>query len=102
MENKRQTLQCLALVNSSISFSLRNDAVGECVLQTCKTNSILGSFSLLFGTHGMREVSLNLSNIGISGLISTETHHNKSLQYVYVNRRLVRKTALHHCVNNSF
>ncbi len=104
MENVRQTLQGIALANPSISFSLRNDLVGECVLRTRKTNSILSSFSMLFGPSkagSMKEVSLKLGVFAVSGYVSTESHHNKLLQFIYVNGRLVKKTPLHSCVNNA-
>ena len=103
LENIRQTLLCVALANPSISFSLRNDMIGECVLQTRRTNSVLASFSVLFGSSkasSMKELIFEHSIFRITGYISTECHHGKQLQFVYVNGRLVKKTALHLCVNN--
>ena len=103
MENLRHIIQCLALVNPSISFSLRNDFKGECIMQTRKTHSVLGSFSTLFGASkasGMKEVSLKHDTFNITGYLSTESHHNKWLQFIYVNRRIVKKTPLHSCINN--
>ena len=103
LENIRLTLLCVALANPSISFSLRNDMIGECVLQTRRTNSVLASFSVLFGSSkasSMKELIFEHSIFRITGYISTECHHGKQLQFVYVNGRLVKKTALHSCVNN--
>lgn len=103
IENVRQTLQGNALANPAISFSLRNDMAGECVLQTRRTNSVLSSFSMLFGSSkagNMKEVNLKLGVLAVSGYISTDSHHNKLLQFVYINGRLVKKTPLHSCINN--
>ena len=102
MENVRQALQGIALANPSISFSLRNDLAGECVMQTRKTSSILSSFSMLFGSGkagSMKEVSAELGEYVVRGYISTNSHHNKLLQFLYINGRLVKKTPLHSCVN---
>ena len=103
MENIRLTLQCLSLANPSVSFSLRNDALGECVMQTRKTNSLLGSFSVLFGAdkaNNMREVALKRGTFLITGILSIQSHYSKHLQFIFINGRVVRKTALHSCVNN--
>ena len=103
IENIRQMLQALALANPTISFSLRNDALGECVMQIKKTSSLLGSFSALFGASrasSMREVNLRRGHLGITGIVSVESHYSKALQFVFINGRVVKKTSLHSCVNN--
>lgn len=103
MENIRQTIQCFSLANPSVSFSLKNDALSECVMHTKKTNSLLGSFSTLFGAskgNSMREVTLNRGFFSITGILSIESHYNKLLQFIFINGRVVRKTALHSCINN--
>ena len=103
LERIRQALQAIALVNPGVSFSLRDDHSGECVLQTRKTNSTLRSFSTLFGSaraSGLKEVASKDGSFDISGYVSVESHHSKALQFIYVNKRLVKRTQLHSCVNN--
>lgn len=103
LEQVKRVMESIALMNPSVSFSIRNDATGECVLQTHKTNSVMSRFGLLFGrdkTTMMRDVSLSQGSFELSGFMSTEGHHNKSLQFIYVNGRIVKKTPLHSCVNN--
>ena len=103
IESIRQTLRGLALADPSISFSLRNDAMADCVMQIKKTCSLLGTFSVLFGSKragSMKEVHHRSGLFVISGIVSTESHYSKSLQFVFINGRLVKKTALHTCVNN--
>ena len=103
LEQVKRVVESVALMNPSVSFSVRNDATGECVLQTHKTNSVMNRFGLLFGrdrTTAMKDVSLSQAGFELSGFMSTEGHHNKSLQFIYVNGRIIKKTPLHTCVNN--
>lgn len=103
LEQVKQIVENIALMNPSISFSMRNDATGECILQTHKTDSVMHRFGLLFGrdkTTTMKDISLSRDSLELSGFISTEGHHNKSLQFIYVNRRIIKKTPLHSYVNN--
>lgn len=102
LDRIRKVVEALALINPLKSFSLRDDETGELVLQTHKTNSIVASFAHLFGSVqslGLKEVSASRGCFKVSGYMSTEGSHNKSMQFVYVNGRVVRKTALHTCIN---
>ena len=103
LEQLKKAVECIALVHPSVSFSVRNDVTGALILQTHKTNSVLSNFGLLFASSRvgkMKEVCISHSMFTVSGFISTETHHNNSLQFIYVNRRVVKKTQVHTCVNN--
>ena len=103
LEQVKRTVESIALVNPSISFSVRDDATGECMLQTHKTNSVLARFGLLFGMDkitGMKDVSLSQPGCELSGFISIDGYHNKSLQFIYINGRIIKKTLLHRCMNN--
>lgn len=103
LEQVKRVVESIALINPSVSFSVRNDVTGECVLQTHKTDSVMNRFGLFFGrdkTSALKDVSLSQASFGLSGFISTEGHHNKSLQFIYVNGRIVRKTPLHLHINN--
>ena len=103
LERVRRAVQCIALVNPLISFTIRNDASSQCVLQTYKTSSILNNFAIFFGSDKvvtMEKVAHAHKGFNLSGFISKNGHHSKSLQFVYVNGRIVKKTRLHECVNN--
>jgi DNA mismatch repair protein MLH3 len=103
LEKVKRIVESIALLNPSISFSMRNDATGECILHTHKTDSVMHRFGLLFGRDkatAMKDVSLSQDGLELSGFMSTEGHHNKSLQFVYVNGRIVKKTLLHSHVND--
>ena len=102
LERVRQRLEAVALIHPMISFSFRNEATCTKVLQTHKSNSILGAFTYLFGVakgRPLRKVARTVEKFNIHGYISKESHHNKSLQFVYINDRLVLKTKLHKSIN---
>lgn len=64
---------------------------------------IIGAFSYLFGqtvAQSLVAVSSTLSQFKISGFISKEAHHQKNLQFIYVNKRLILKSKLHRLANS--
>ncbi len=103
LERIKKAVESIALVHPSVAFTVRNSLTGKLVLQTHKTNSVLSNFGLLFAgdkVGAMKNVNISHSKYKITGFISTQTHHNNSLQFIYVNCRAVRKTPLHTCVHN--
>ena len=103
LEKVRKAVECIALVNPVISFSVRNDKFGKCILQTHKSQSVLTSFGHIFGSEkalAMQGVLVTEGCFKVSGFISTEGHHNKMLQFMYINGRIVKNTPLHDCVNS--
>ena len=94
----RRVLIGVSLIHPYVSFSLRNNQTTECLLQTKKTDSIIRNFTHIFGTQiaeGLHEVSISHSGFKLSGYISTNGYHNKSYQFLYVNKRLLKQTKLH-------
>ncbi|KAM4690545.1 DNA mismatch repair protein Mlh3-like [Rhinophrynus dorsalis] len=97
-EKIRQRLESVSLLNPSISFSLKNDAGQSVVLQLPKTKDTRSRFCQIYGldrSQKLREIQHSLKGFSMSGFISIEGHYNKSMQYLYVNNRLVLKTKLH-------
>ena len=102
LERIRQRIEAIALVHPSMSLSLRNDAIGTKVLQTHKSNSVLGAFTFLFGNAKarlMHPVSAESDSLKVKGFVGIEGHHSKALQFVFVNDRLVLKTKIHKSMN---
>ena len=102
LERVRQRIESIALVHPSMSLSLRNDAIGTKVLQTHKSNSVLGAFTFLFGNAKarlMHPVSAESDSLKVNGFVGIEGHHSKALQFVFVNDRLVLKTKIHKSMN---
>ncbi|XP_055957397.1 DNA mismatch repair protein Mlh3 isoform X2 [Patella vulgata] len=104
LERIRYRVEGIALMNPSISFSLRNDATGHVLLQTQKSNSVLTAFMYLFGgglSKFLKPVALTKDCFRLEGYISKDGHNKKNLQFVYVNGRLVLKTKVHKMVTKA-
>ncbi|XP_071963252.1 DNA mismatch repair protein Mlh3-like [Antedon mediterranea] len=105
VESIRYRLAAIALIHPKISFSLRDDSTNSVILQTRRTGSTKRSFASIFSdkkANCLKEVKYSSGDFSIEGLIGTEGHHNKTLQFMYVNGRLVLKTRFHKLVNSLF
>ncbi|XP_054758647.2 DNA mismatch repair protein Mlh3-like [Lytechinus pictus] len=95
-------LQAISLIHPQISLTLRNDSTGVKSIQTHHSSSVVQTFGYLFGKDvvgGLKEVNHIHAVFNISGFIGSTSHRNKSLQFVYVNGRLILKTKIHKLVN---
>ncbi|XP_041468883.1 uncharacterized protein LOC121418804 [Lytechinus variegatus] len=95
-------LQAISLIHPQISLTLRNDSTGVKSIQTHNSSSVVQTFGCLFGKDvagGLKEVNNIHTVFNISGFIGSTSHRNKSLQFVYVNGRLILKTKIHKLVN---
>ncbi|XP_071972930.1 acylphosphatase-1 isoform X1 [Engystomops pustulosus] len=102
LERIRQRVEAVALVKPSISFSLRNYAVHAVVLQLPKTKDPCSRFCQIYGlskSQSLREVQNTIGAFTMHGLISCEGHYNRTMQFLYVNNRLVLKTKLHKLID---
>jgi hypothetical protein len=64
---------------------------------------VIDAFSHLFGqtvAQSLVAVSSTLGQFKISGFICREAHHQKNLQFIYVNKRLILKSKLHRLANS--
>ena len=72
-------------------------------MHTQKCANTIRAFSYLYGetiAQALVAVSSTLGQFKISGYISRETHHQKNLQFMFVNKRLVLKSKLHKLANS--
>ena len=104
LERIRRSLSAVALIHSSVSFSLHDGFFGngKLLLQTKGSGEMLSAFSFLFGkdiAQSLKEVSRIEARYTVHGYISTAPHHSKSIQMIYINKRLVCRTRLHSHVN---
>lgn len=103
LERVRHRIASIALVHPKTAFLLINDSSGTKCLQTHVCKSSVSTFSQLFGNYrskGLQQVCFEHKDFKVSGFISTDTHHSKSLQFVFVNNRLVLKTKIHKLINS--
>lgn len=102
-ESVRHRIASIALIHPKTAFLLINNATGTKSLQTHVCKSSVSTFSQLFGksrSKGLQPVHFEHKNFKVSGFISTDAHHSKSLQFLFVNSRLLLKTKLHKLVNS--
>ena len=102
IEKARKTLSTIALVHPNVSLMLRNSQTSERLMQTKKTNSIIQSFELLFGSRlslGLQQVHFEKHGFTVHGCISTNSHYTKSYQFIYLNKRYIKNTRLHARIN---
>eukprot|EP00057_Strongylocentrotus_purpuratus_P030030 XP_780519.3 PREDICTED: DNA mismatch repair protein Mlh3 [Strongylocentrotus purpuratus] len=95
-------LQAISLIHPQISLTLRNDSTGVKSIQTHNSSSIVQTFGYLFGkdvADCLKEVNHIRTIFNVSGFIGSTSFRNKSLQFVYVNGRLVLKTKIHKLIN---
>ena len=74
-------------------------------VQSKATSSVKEAFENLHSEideKNIKEIKMCQEDYKIHGLISTEGHRSKQFQYVYVNRRLVKKSHLMKIINLEF
>ena len=103
LEYIRQMIQQTALVNPHISFVVENGTTGMSIVKCKKVQSTLERISQFYGhsiAKNMRPVEHKVGSCYVSGYLSTELSCNKSVQLVYVNRRLVYQNKIHTLLDN--
>lgn len=101
-ERIRHRLEAISLIHPSVSFTLRNDSTGVMMVQLSKANNTHHRFAQIHGSDRVKklgEISHTHAPFEVSGYICREGHYNNSLQYLYVNGRLLLKTQLHKLLN---
>lgn len=102
-ERIRHRVEAVALMHPSVSFTLKNDCTGAMLVQLPKARDTYHRFVQIHGlcrAQNLREVSHTQGQFSVSGHISIEGHYNNSLQFLYVNGRLLLKTQIHKLLNN--
>ncbi|CAL8272568.1 unnamed protein product [Merluccius merluccius] len=97
-ERIRRRVEAVSLMQPSVSFTVKNDATAAMLARLPKARDTYHRFVQIHGVgraQHLREVSHSLAQFHVSGHIGVEGHYNKSLQYLYVNGRLLLKTRLH-------
>ncbi|CAN7999536.1 unnamed protein product, partial [Ixodes hexagonus] len=98
-----QLLEGLALSHPRVSFTLRDDITGEKHFQTHKSGSVLETFAQLFGKRkaaSLKHATLTKKRFAVEAYLSMEGHTTRSLQFAYLNKRLLLKTRIHKMFHN--
>ncbi|XP_063041582.1 DNA mismatch repair protein Mlh3 [Engraulis encrasicolus] len=98
MERIRQRVEAISLMHPSVSFTVMNECTGTMQVQLSKVKSTYYRFAQIHGLEKakkLKEVTHSCGRFEITGHIGCEGHYNNSLQYLFLNRRLLLRTRLH-------
>lgn len=101
-ERIRHRVEAISLMHPSVSFTLKNDSTGAMLVQLPKARNTYHRFVQIHSlsrAQNLREINHTLRQFKVTGYISREGHYNNSLQFLYVNDRLLLKTRIHKLLN---
>ncbi|KAF7670249.1 hypothetical protein LDENG_00043270 [Lucifuga dentata] len=101
-ERIRHRVEAISLMQPSVSFTLKNDCTGAMMVQLPKARNTYHRFVQIHGlvrAQKLGEVSYTGGQFEVTGYIGREGHYNNSLQFLYVNDRLLLKTRIHKLLN---
>ncbi|XP_062872269.1 DNA mismatch repair protein Mlh3 isoform X2 [Trichomycterus rosablanca] len=102
VERVRQRVEAISLMHSSVSFTVKKDCSGILLVQLPKARNTYYRFVQIHGfgkAQKLREVNHTYGKFQMMGYIACEGHYNNSLQYLFVNSRLLLKTRIHKLFN---
>uniref|UniRef100_A0A8C6WL67 MutL homolog 3 (E. coli) n=1 Tax=Neogobius melanostomus TaxID=47308 RepID=A0A8C6WL67_9GOBI len=101
-ERIRQRVEAISLMHPSVSFTLKNDCTGAMVVQLPKARNTYYRFVQIHSlarAQKLGEINYTNGQFEITGYIGKEGHYNSTIQFVYVNERLLLRTRIHKLLN---
>ncbi|XP_073679315.1 DNA mismatch repair protein Mlh3 isoform X2 [Garra rufa] len=101
-ERIRQRVEAISLMHPSVSFTVKKENSAHMMIQLSKTSSTYYRFVQIHGlsrAQKLGEVNYNHEQFEMTGHIGREGHYNNSLQFLFVNGRLLLKTRIHKTLN---
>ncbi|XP_063765490.1 DNA mismatch repair protein Mlh3 [Eleginops maclovinus] len=101
-ERIRHRVEAISLMHPSVSFTLKNDCTGAMTVQLPKARNTYHRFvqiHSLVKAQKLGEIGYTHGQFEVIGYIGREGHYNNSLQFLYVNERLLLKTKIHKLLN---
>ncbi|CAI5696715.1 unnamed protein product [Oreochromis niloticus] len=101
-ERIRHRVGAISLMHSSVSFTLKNDCTGAMMVQLPKARNTYHRFVQIHNlgqAEKLGEMNHTYKQFEVMGYIGREGHYNNSLQFLYVNERLLLKTRIHKLLN---
>ncbi|XP_072313896.1 DNA mismatch repair protein Mlh3 [Eucyclogobius newberryi] len=101
-ERIRQRVEAISLMHPSVSFTLKNDCTGAMVVQLPKARNTYYRFVQIHSlarAQKLGEINYTSGHFEVKGFIGKEGHYNNSLQFLYVNERLLLRTRIHKLLN---
>ena len=104
MEEARRRVETIALAHPGVAFALYNSNTGQQLLKVARTDTACSTFEQIFGSEksshlipvsaqtrstntgaGAGKGSHSTNTITVSGYVSVGSHHNRQLQFMYIN-----------------
>lgn len=101
-ERIRHRLEAISLVHPCVSFTLKNDCTGAMMVQLPSARDTYHRFTQIHGlgrAQGLGDIRHSRGQFEVVGYLGREGHYNSSLQYLYVNDRLLLRTRIHKLLN---
>ncbi|XP_052449581.1 DNA mismatch repair protein Mlh3 isoform X2 [Carassius gibelio] len=101
-ERIRQRVESISLMHPSVSFTVKKENSAHMMVQLSKTSSTYYRFVQIHGlsrAQKLGEVNYVHKQFEMTGHIGREGHYNNSLQFLFVNGRLLLKTRIHKTLN---
>lgn len=101
-ERIRQRVEAISLMHPSVSFTVKKENSAHMMVQLSKTSSTYYRFVQIHGLNRAQklgEVNYVHEQFEMTGYIGREGHYNNSLQFLFVNGRLLLKTCIHKTLN---
>ncbi|XP_045918804.1 DNA mismatch repair protein Mlh3 isoform X1 [Micropterus dolomieu] len=101
-ERIRHRVEAISLMHPSVSFTLKNDCTGAMTVQLSKARNTYHRFVQIHSlgrAQKLGEISYTHRQFEVVGYIGREGHYSNSLQFLYVNDRLLLKTRIHKLLN---
>lgn len=98
VERVRQRVEAISLMHPSVSFTVKRDCSDTLLVQLPKARNTYYRFVQIHGLNRAQklgEVNYTFGQFEMTGHVGREGHYNNSLQFLFVNRRLLLKTRLH-------
>ncbi|XP_077477620.1 DNA mismatch repair protein Mlh3 isoform X2 [Stigmatopora argus] len=101
-ERIRHRIEAVSLMHPSVSFTLKNDCTGAMMVQLPKVSDTYHRFVQIHGLARARKlgrIQHTRAPFEVMGYLGREGHYNSSLQFLYVNGRLLLRTRIHTLLN---
>ncbi|XP_077587333.1 DNA mismatch repair protein Mlh3 [Stigmatopora nigra] len=101
-ERIRHRVEAVSLMHPSVSFTLKNDCTGAMMVQLPKVSDTYHRFVQIHGLARARklgQIQHTRAPFEVMGYLGREGHYNTSLQFLYVNGRLLLRTRIHTLLN---
>ncbi|XP_076840472.1 DNA mismatch repair protein Mlh3 [Brachyhypopomus gauderio] len=102
IERIRQRVEAISLMHPSVSFTVKKDCSGTMLVQLSKAQNTYYRFVQIHGlgrAQKLSEVNYTYGHFQMTGYIGREGHYSNSLQFLFVNSRLLLKTRIHKLLN---